>query len=60
MDALTIVIALVCLIVGLALGYILFRYVIKQKYQEMMKEAETKAENIKKDRKQKEENGNDF
>ena len=50
MDALTIVIALVCLIVGLALGYILFRYVIKQKYQEMMKEAETKAENIKKDK----------
>ena len=50
MDALTIVIALVCLIVGLVLGYILFRYVIKQKYQEMMKEAETKAENIKKDK----------
>ncbi len=50
MDALTIVIALVCLIVGLALGYILFRFVIKQKYQEMMKEAETKAENIKKDK----------
>lgn len=50
MDTLTIVIALVCLIVGLALGYILFRYVIKQKYQEMMKEAETKAENIKKDK----------
>jgi ribonuclease Y len=50
MDTLTIIIALVCLIAGLILGYLLFRYVIKQKYQEMMKEAETKAENIKKDK----------
>lgn len=50
MDTLTIVIALICLAVGLALGYLLFRYVIKQKYQQMLKEAEQKAENIKKDK----------
>ena len=50
MDALTIVISLICLVAGFALGYLLFRYVIKQKYQEMVKAAEAKAENIKKDK----------
>ena len=50
METLTIVIALVCLVVGLVAGYLLFRYVIKQKYQQMMKEAEINAENIKKDK----------
>ena len=50
MDALAIVISLICLVAGFALGYILFRYVIKQKYQEMVKAAEAKAENIKKDK----------
>ena len=46
----TIIIALICLVAGLALGYVLFRYVIKQKYQEMLKEAESKAETIKRDK----------
>ena len=50
MDALAIVISLICLVAGFALGYLLFRYVIKQKYQEMVKAAEAKAENIKKDK----------
>ena len=45
---LTIIISVVCLLVGLALGYLLFRYIIKQKYEQTMKEAEIQAESIKK------------
>jgi len=47
---LTIIISVVCLLVGLALGYLLFRYIIKQKYEQTMKEAEIQAESIKKNK----------
>ena len=47
---LTIIISVVCLLVGLALGYLLFRYIIKQKYEKTMKEAEIQAESIKKNK----------
>ena len=50
MEPLTIILSLVCLVVGLAVGYVLFRYVIKQKYQQMLKEAETQADTIKKNK----------
>ncbi len=45
-----IIISVVCLLVGLALGYLLFRYIIKQKYEQTMKEAEIQAESIKKNK----------
>jgi len=45
-----IIISVVCLLVGLALGYLLFRYIVKQKYEQTMKEAEIQAESIKKNK----------
>ena len=42
--------SLVCLVVGGIVGYVLFRYVLKQKYRQKMKEAAIQAENIKKDK----------
>ncbi|MCH5177770.1 MAG: ribonuclease Y [Prevotellaceae bacterium] len=50
MEPLTIIVSLACLLVGIGIGYVLFRYVIKQKYEQKMKEAEVQAENIKKDK----------
>lgn len=48
MDILSAIsIAIGCLIVGGALGFVLFRYVIKQKYNQIIKEAKTEAEALK-------------
>ena len=44
-------IAVGCLILGGVLGFLLFRYVIKQKYNETIKEAEIEAEAIKEKKK---------
>ncbi|KAA6324835.1 Ribonuclease Y [termite gut metagenome] len=46
----TIVISCICLIVGGILSYILFRYVVKSKYEGILKEAEAEAEVIKKNK----------
>lgn len=46
----TIIIALACLIIGGICGFALFRYVIKQKFNRMIKEAESEAETIKKNK----------
>lgn len=46
----TIVVSIVCFIVGGILGYILFRYVLKSKYNSSIKEAEIEAEVIKKNK----------
>ncbi len=40
-------IAIGCLIIGGALGFVLFRYVIKQKYNQIIKEAKIEAEALK-------------
>ena len=50
METTTIIIGLACLIAGLAGGYLLFRYVVKQKYNQAIKEAEQQAETIKKNK----------
>ncbi len=47
---LTIAIAIIALIVGGFVGYTLFRYVIKQKYNKHLEEAEKEAETIKKNK----------
>lgn len=44
---LTISIAIGCLILGGILGFILFRYIIKQRYNQIIKEAEIEAEALK-------------
>ncbi|KAA6329822.1 Ribonuclease Y, partial [termite gut metagenome] len=46
----TIVISGICLIVGGILSYILLRYVAKSKYESILREAETEAEVIKKNK----------
>ncbi|MDE6721321.1 MAG: ribonuclease Y [Bacteroidaceae bacterium] len=40
-------IAIGCLVIGGALGFVLFRYVIKQKYNQIIKEAKIEAEALK-------------
>ena len=40
-------IAVACLIIGGVIGFVLFRYVIKQKYNQIIKEAEIEAEALK-------------
>ena len=40
-------IAVACLIIGGVIGFVLFRYVIKQKYNQIVKEAEIEAEALK-------------
>ena len=40
----TIIVAIACLIVGGAVGYMIFRYVINGKYKEMVSAAEKEAE----------------
>ena len=42
----TIIVAIACLIVGGAVGYMIFRYVINGKYKEMVSAAEKEAERI--------------
>ena len=44
---LTIVTSLVALVIGLVIGYTIFRYVMKSKYNSILKEAQTEAEVIK-------------
>ncbi|MBR1668506.1 MAG: ribonuclease Y [Bacteroidaceae bacterium] len=44
---LAIVIAVACLILGGVIGFVLFRYIIKQKYNQIIKEAEIEAEALK-------------
>ena len=44
---LTISIAIGCLILGGVLGFVLFRYIIKQRYNQIIKEAEIEAEALK-------------
>ncbi|MDR0746186.1 MAG: ribonuclease Y [Mediterranea sp.] len=46
----TIVISVVCLLVGGVIGFVLFRYVLKSKYNNILKEAEVEAEVIKKNK----------
>ena len=46
----TIVIAAVCFAVGAGLSYVFFRYGLKTKYDNILKEAETEAEVIKKNK----------
>jgi len=50
MNAIAIIVAVACLIVGVITGYAIFRYLIKQKYNQILKTANTEAENIKKDK----------
>ncbi len=50
MEPITIIVALVSLLVGGILGFVLFRYVLKQKYNQKMKDAEIQAETIKKNK----------
>lgn len=46
----TIVVSVVCLIVGGIIGFVIFRYVLKAKYKGILKDAEVEAEVIKKDK----------
>ena len=48
--ALTIAIAVITLIIGGFIGYALFRYIIKQKYNKYINDAEKEAETIKKNK----------
>ena len=42
--------AIACFVVGGILSYVLFRYVLKSKYDSILKDAETEAEVIKKNK----------
>ena len=42
--------SLVALVIGLVVGYTIFRYVMKSKYNSILKEAQTEAEVIKKNK----------
>ena len=42
--------AIACFVVGGILSYVLFRYVLKSKYDSVLKDAETEAEVIKKNK----------
>ena len=48
--ALTIAIAVITLIIGGFIGYALFRFIIKQKYNKYINDAEKEAETIKKNK----------
>lgn len=50
MNTIGIIVSLVCLAIGLLSGYAIFRYLIKQKYNQILKAANAEAENIKKDK----------
>ena len=45
-----IITAIVCVVLGALGGYLMFRYVAKQKYRQMMKQAENEAEAMKKNK----------
>ena len=47
MDLLTIIAIVVALILGVAVGYLVFRYVVKGKYNQMIDAANKEAEVIK-------------
>ena len=49
MTIVTIIAAAVCLVVGIAVGFLIFRYVVKGKYNQMMAAAERDAEKVVKD-----------
>lgn len=46
----TIITAVVCAIIGIIIGYTIFRYVMKSKYNSILKEAQAEAEVIKKNK----------
>ena len=46
----TIVVSIVCFIIGGSLSYLLFKYALKTKYDSILREAETEAEVIKKNK----------
>ena len=46
----TIAIAIVCFVIGAGLSYVIFRYGLKSKYDNIIKEAQTEAEVIKKNK----------
>ncbi len=48
--ATNIILSIVCAVVGAAIGYTLFRYVMKSKYNSILKEAQEEAEVIKKNK----------
>jgi len=48
MEIISIIVAAACLVVGVICGYLIFRHVIKGKYNEMVEAAEKEAEVVKK------------
>ena len=46
----TIITAVVCAIIGVIIGYTIFRYVMKSKYNRILKDAQAEAEVIKKNK----------
>jgi len=46
----TIITAVVCAIIGMIIGYTIFRYIMKNKYNSILKEAQAEAEVIKKNK----------
>ena len=47
MDITAIIVAVGCLLLGGVIGFVLFRYIVKQKYNQIIKEAKIEAEVIK-------------
>ena len=47
MDIIAIIVAVGCLLLGGVIGFVLFRYIVKQKYNQIIKEAKIEAEVIK-------------
>ena len=47
MDIVAIIVAIGCLLLGGVIGFVLFRYIVKQKYNQIIKEAKIEAEVIK-------------
>ena len=50
MDTIGLIVSIACLVVGFLTGYGIFRYLVKQKYNQILKAAKAEAENIKKDK----------
>ena len=46
MDIIAIIVAVGCLLLGGVIGFVLFRYIVKQKYNQIIKEAKIEAEVI--------------
>ena len=53
MDVVSILVSVACLIIGGVGAYVFFRYGLKSKYEEILKEAENEAEVMKKNKKEK-------